>query len=73
MPDLSGFDPTSQTWRVVKAWANEQLETAMARLEQPGLDQSETENERGAIRMLRQLLGLPDPPPLIPNDNSHYA
>lgn len=59
--DGDQIDSMSATWRVVRNWALQRLESHQRDLETPGLDAHKTEQARGAIRDLRVLLKLPEP------------
>lgn len=52
----------SPTWRAVKAFAEREIADAHEQLETTGLGIAETENVRGRIAALRDLLGLTAPP-----------
>ncbi len=52
------IDRHSETWTHVTKWANEELFKATERVETLGVRQDETENLRGEIAMLRELLAL---------------
>ena len=56
------IDKHSETWREVSAWAEAELSKARERIETPGVFPEETENLRGRIDNLRQLLALQDEP-----------
>lgn len=58
------IEPHSSTWAAVEAWANEQIERNRLTLESVGLDATHTATIRGRIATLRELLALPNPPPL---------
>ena len=56
------IDKHSDTWREVAAWAVPALGAARSRLENIGVDPVETENLRGRIAALCDLLALTDEP-----------
>ena len=56
------IDKHSDTWREIKAWAETRLSIASGRIEVLGVGPDETENLRGAIAVVRELLALPDEP-----------
>lgn len=55
------FDPNSLTWRTVAQRCEEEIERLRRILEAPGLGQAETENARGGIAALRDVLNLAKP------------
>lgn len=65
----SVIDEQSATWRAVQAWAEGRLASSRATLEAPGTPLDMTENHRGRIAVLKELLRLPKPS-RIP---SHYS
>ena len=56
------IDKHSATWREVAAWAEGELSKAAERNETHGLAMADTENMRGRIACLRELLALADEP-----------
>ncbi len=54
------IDRHSETWRTVSAWASEALAAATSRIEKLGVDAAETENLRGTIATLREILIMAD-------------
>lgn len=56
------IDRHSETWRDVAAWADSELAKASERIETLGVELAETENLRGRIACLRELLSLADEP-----------
>ncbi len=56
------IDKHSDTWREVAAWADSELAKASQRIESVGVDLQETENLRGSIRTLRELLAIQEEP-----------
>lgn len=56
------IDRQSATWREVTAWAGKELSDAVEQNEATGLGLAETENLRGRIAVLRELLTLRDEP-----------
>ena len=52
----------SDTWREVSAWAETELSVATERIESLGVGPAETENLRGRIGVLRELLAMQDEP-----------
>ncbi len=56
------IDRHSETWRTVYAWASEALAAATSRIEKLGVDAAETENLRGTIATLREVITMADDP-----------
>lgn len=56
------IDRHSDTWREVAAWTTDELSRACARVESLGVGPDETENLRGRIAVLRELLAMQDEP-----------
>ena len=56
------IDKHSATWRHVVALASEGLEVAISRIETLGVGPDETENLRGRIAALREILAMADEP-----------
>ncbi len=56
------IDKQSKTWREVAAWAQDGLAKACDRIESLGVAPDETNNLRGRIATLRELLALQDAP-----------
>ncbi len=56
------IDKNSATWREIAAWAEAELSKACARIEALGVGIDETENLRGGIWKLRELLAMQDEP-----------
>ena len=56
------IDRHSETWRDVAAWAEGELAKACERLETIGVEPAETENLRGGIAKLRELLAMQHDP-----------
>ncbi len=55
------IDKHSATWREIAAWAEGELAKASERIETLGVGPGETENLRGLIACLRELLSKPEP------------
>jgi hypothetical protein len=53
------IDVHTHTWGAVEDWANQGIAVLHAALEERGLDPALTEQHRGAIAMLRDLVKLP--------------
>lgn len=53
------IDVHTRTWEAVEDWANQGISVLQLALEERGLDPALTEQHRGAIAMLRELLKLP--------------
>ncbi len=56
------IDKHSETWREIAAWAEDELSKASERIETLGVKLDETENLRGRIATLRELLTMQDDP-----------
>lgn len=56
------IDTHSETWRMLSAWAEGEIDGLHQQLEQSGLSVEATEHARGRIKALRDLLGLGSPP-----------
>ncbi len=56
------IDRHSNAWRETAKWAEAELSGGRTRLEEPGLDNNETQYLRGRIRTLVMLLALVDRP-----------
>jgi len=56
------IDKHSETWREIAAWAEGELAKATERIETLGVKSDETENLRGQITTLRELLAMQDDP-----------
>lgn len=56
------IDKQSDTWREVAVWAETELSQAYARIAASGLLLAQTENLRGRIALLDELLALADEP-----------
>jgi hypothetical protein len=56
------IDKHSATWREIAAWAETDLAKASERIETLGVGPDETENLRGRIATLRELLAMQDKP-----------
>ncbi len=54
------IDRHSDTWRTVYDWASEALVAATSRIEKLGVEAAETENLRGTIATLREILIMAD-------------
>ena len=54
------------TWRVIKKWAEDQIEVCKRALEEPLLYEREADTLRGRIAELRALLNLTEPKPEVP-------
>lgn len=52
------IDRSSQTWRVIEAWARDRIETRTRTCTTPGTPLDQTEQARGAISDLELLLDL---------------
>lgn len=55
------LDPRSQTWIFVSTWAQERLEKARVRNDNPNTDMTQTAVLRGEIKLLKELINLPIP------------
>jgi hypothetical protein len=53
------IDFSSSSWRDIEAWANKQLLSARVRNDATTLSEAETQANRGEIRFIKKLLGLP--------------
>lgn len=53
------LDPTSSQWREIAAWAEQRLQSARARNDDVELSEAKTAALRGEIRILKELLSLP--------------
>lgn len=64
------FDPLidkhSETWRHVSAWAAEKLQEARELNDRQGVPIDQTENLRGRIETLKEVLALAEPPKPLP-------
>jgi hypothetical protein len=56
------IDRHSATWREIAAWAEAELTKASERIESLGVEPAETENLRGRIACLRELLSMEHAP-----------
>jgi hypothetical protein len=57
-----GFlDPTSQTWMFIRNWAGEALQRAREKNDNVNCDLSKTSALRGEIKILKELIHLPEP------------
>ena len=56
------IDKHSATWREITAWAQPRLAQASERIETLGVPWVETENLRGRIAVLRELLAMQEDP-----------
>ena len=56
------IDKHSDTWREIAAWARTRLSNASERIETLGVEAAETENLRGRIHVVRELLAMQDEP-----------
>ena len=54
------IDKHSETWRKIATWAEGELSRATERIETLGVKPEETENLRGRIAVLRDLLTMQD-------------
>jgi hypothetical protein len=71
MPDI---EKHSATWSAIGTWARKELDIACIELEQTGLAPSSTENLRGRIGALRDLLRLADEAkPVSQSDGVDYG
>lgn len=61
------IDTTSPTWESVTMWAARRLNDARKKLERSGLAEREADELRGEIKAMKDLLGLPEPKPVIPD------
>ncbi len=59
---LFSIDKHSATWREIAAWAHARLAKASERIETLGVEADETENLRGRIHVLHELLAMQDEP-----------
>ena len=66
------IDPFSQTWKEIAALANAQLVQATAELEATGLDLAATEFQRGRIAVLKGILSMAVPKPVIEDIPTTY-
>ena len=57
---MAGINKTSMDWRIVEGWASAQLEKHRAALEVPETNLPLTEAHRATIKILIELLALPD-------------
>lgn len=60
------IDTGSDVWRAITKFAGTEIDTARETLESSGLDAVTTENLRGRIKAMRDILALADPPDPIP-------
>lgn len=60
------IDPHGDTWRVVRAWAEQQQADSLRALDDPATDPTMTAVHRGRRAALRELLALTDPEPPRP-------
>jgi|TARA_Y100000310_G_scaffold51684_1_gene47598 hypothetical protein len=63
---MTAINKTSRDWRIVEEWAKSQLEHHRAALEVPHTDLPLTEAHRATIKILNELLALPDTDPQAP-------
>ena len=63
-----GLEPYSSTWSVLKRWAAEEIDLHHVKLEDPSQTEAQTNNTRGRISQLRDLLALAEPDPVIPGN-----
>lgn len=61
------IDPYSSTWLAIREHAQRRIEELVGQNETEGLPPDKTENIRGRIAELRQILRLPLPEPPIPD------
>jgi hypothetical protein len=54
------LDFQSQTWHLLRKWAEEELRRARLRHDSVGLPAEETSAIRGEIRAFKRLIGLPE-------------
>lgn len=73
LPDRADFDPTSVTWRYVKAWAATRLVTLRAELEDETITDARTAALRGRIGEIKTLIALDQPRPDIPAGSEPYS
>ncbi len=64
------LDPHSDTWKFIRAWAEERLATTRTELESQTLDEKGLAAKQEKIRTLRALLLLaaPKPPAELPDE-----
>ena len=55
------LDPRSQTWSFINAWAYEALQKAREKNDNMNRDMVQTSMLRGEIRVLKELINLPNP------------
>ncbi len=60
-PLTGQIDPYSPTWRFVRAWAESSLMKARERNDNVNKDATQTAALRGEIRILKELIALPEP------------
>lgn len=66
------IDPFSATWKEIDAWAIAERARATADIETTGLDLAATEFQRGRIAVLRSLLAMAEPKPVIEDTPIRY-
>ena len=49
----------TETWRIVEAWANLQIEEATRHCIMPGVDERKADHYRSRIQVLKELINLP--------------
>lgn len=62
-PGMGLLDPRSQTWIFVSVWANEALKKAREKNDSVNCDLTKTAVLRGEIKILKELINLPNPKP----------
>ena len=72
---MTTIDKSSAIWRVVEDWATAELEKHRAELEVPETDLPLTEAHRATIKILKELLALPDgkPSPPLQHGDTDYG
>lgn len=71
---MSKINQMSDDWLAVQRWAKEQMALAHEELRMTGTPIEDTENLRGRIFALEELLALPDEDvekPIIPTHDNH--
>lgn len=69
---MAGIDARSQDWRIISEWAEGELVTYRELLETPGANPVLTEGHRLAIKVLKELLALPNSAaPVVPQKSAN--
>lgn len=61
IPGTGSLDPRSPTWAYVRNWATEALQKAREKNDSINNDLTKTSAIRGEIKILKELLNLPNP------------